>query len=271
MKIRTAFPHILDRQYPSVKPDYPLLTILYLLRIKDIDAVPITYADERKDRAVFGFSSLPKFMAMGTKGFADLLKEPCELASDELPSLAVDEDLESLLDAFASRRLGFALVHGLGASKGRVSFASLTDILGLYGRRAISTGMLLGEVTTPIFSMSRTSSIRSALQAMFRNRYRRVFVSEREFVSDRSVMEHVFSPFTLEQMQWDFGRDVLGTPIDKLDKATAMVAGPRTSLRTAAIKLGEDRGQCLVVGGGGVATPWDVVMKPWLARKLTVE
>lgn len=271
MKISTAFPHILDRQYPSVKPDYPLLMILYLLRIKDIDAVPITYADERLNRGVFGFSSLPKFMAKGPKGFAKLLEEPCERASEELASVTVNEDLESLLDAFASRRLGFALVHGVGAAKRRRSFVSLTDVLGLYGRSIITTELRIGDVATPIFSMPRTTSIRSALQAMFRHRHRRVFISDWEFISDRGVMEYVFSPFILEQIGWDPGRDVLAAPIDRLDKVTPMVAGPHMSLRTAALKLKGDRGQCIVVGGDRVATPWDVVMKPWMKQKLSVD
>jgi len=271
LKISTAFPHILDRQYPSVKPDYPLLNILFLLRIKEIDAVPIAYADERRNRGVFGFSSLPRFVAKGPKGFAKLLEEPCERASEELASVTADEDLESLLDAFASRRLGFALVHGVGASKGRTSFVSLTDVLGLYGRRIVSTDLLVKDVTTPIFSMPRTTSIRSALQEMFRRRHRRVFISEREFVSDRGMMEHLFSPFVLEQIEWDPGRDVLAAPIDRLEKVTPMVAGSRMSLRTAAHKLKRDRGQCFVVGGDRVATPWDVVMKPWMKNQLRVK
>jgi CBS domain-containing protein len=271
LKISTAFPHILDRQYPSVRPDYPLLTILYLLRIKEIDAVPIAYPDERVDRGVFGYSSLPRLMAKGPEGFARLLEEPCERASQELASVAVNEDLGSLLDAFASRRLGFALVHGVGAARRRRSFVSLTDFLGLYGRSIVSTELLIKDVATPIFSMHRTASIRSALQAMFRHGHRRVFISEREFVSDRSVMEYVFSPFILEQIGWDPRRDVLAAPIDTLQKVAPLVAGPHTSLRTAALKLKRDRGQCLVVGGDRVATPWDVVMKPWMKQKLRVE
>jgi hypothetical protein len=83
-------------------------------------------------------------------------------------------------------------------------------------------------------------------------------------------MEHVFSPFVLEQMGWDPIRDVLAAPIDRLEKVVPMVAGPATSLRTAAIRLKRDRGQCFVVGGETVATPWDVIMKPWMKQKLNV-
>ena len=271
MKIRAAFPNILKRQYPFVKPDYPLLTVLYLLRITEIDAVPITSEDGSTNRAIFGFSSLPRFMALGPTRFGKMLKEPCERASDELPSFAVNEDLESVLDAFASRRLGFALVHGTGGFGYRRSLISLTDMLELYNRGTIRSELMVKDVATPAFSMPKTSTIRTALQAMFRYRYRRVFLSEREYVSERSMMSYVFSPVILEELGREQGRDILATPIERLEVVRPTVVPPYTSLRIAALKLRKDRGHCLVVGKGRVATPWDVVMKPWLSRRMTIE
>ncbi|HUH99433.1 MAG TPA: hypothetical protein VLY65_00175 [Nitrososphaerales archaeon] len=270
MKIRTAFPSVLKRQHPFVKPDYPLLVVLYLLRMTDLDAVPITYPDAGETRAVFGFSCLPRFMALRPGRFGKLLGGPCEVVSDKLNSIGVDEDLGTLLDEFASKRLGFDLVHGVGASKGRSSVVALTDFLELYERRTIHTELLAKEVASPMFSMPRTTPIRAALEAMFRNRYRRVFLSDLEYISDRSVTNYLFSPTVLEGLAQRQERDVLLTPIDKLEKLRPTVVPPYTSLRTAALKLLGDRGHCLVVGRGKVATPWDVVMKPWLTRKMTI-
>ena len=54
MKIGSALPRLLERSYPTVRPSYPLLTVLYLLRIQDIAAVPIV-EDGTNRRAVFGF------------------------------------------------------------------------------------------------------------------------------------------------------------------------------------------------------------------------
>lgn len=110
MKIKQAFPGILDRKYPVVKGEYPLLTVLYLLRMKDVDAVPISPVTKDRARAVFGRSSLPRFLNPDPRKFADLLSGPCEAASDELSLVTVDDDLESLLRAFESSRLGFAFV-----------------------------------------------------------------------------------------------------------------------------------------------------------------
>ena len=271
MKIRTAFPHILERQYPSVTPDSPLLTVLYLLRIREIDAVPLNYPEESIERGVFGFSSLPKFMAKGPRAFVKLLDEPCERASEELASVTLDDDLETLLDAFQARRLGFALVHGVGSTKRRRSFVSLTDVLGLFEGKSISSDLRLNDVATPIYSMPETTSIRNALRQMFRRRYRRIFISAGEFVSDRGIMEYLFSPFMLEQIGWDTKMDVLGEPIAKLEKRTPLLAGPDTAVGTAALKLRRNRGHCIVIAGEKVASPWDVVMKPWAKGKLNIE
>ena len=270
LKIRNAFPDILKRQYPVVKADVPLLTVLYLLRMTDVDAVPITYERGGQTKAVFGFSCLPKFMILGPRRFRALLSEPCDNAADEIASLTAEDDIETLLDAFASRRLGFALVHGVGGSRKNSCMITLGDFLGLYAKNVISSDMLVESVSNPAFFLPGMTSIRSALQAMFQFRYRRVFVSDRECVSERSVMQYVFSPLVLEELGRGQARDVLETPIEKLDKAKPTVVPPYTSMRTAALKLRHDRGRCILAGKGKVATPWDVVMKPWLTGKLTV-
>ncbi|MGA2664608.1 MAG: hypothetical protein ABSF83_06675, partial [Nitrososphaerales archaeon] len=61
MKIGSAFPRILDRWYPTIRPTYPLLTVLNLLRMQDVAAVPLDEGSDSR-RAVFGFSSLPKLL-----------------------------------------------------------------------------------------------------------------------------------------------------------------------------------------------------------------
>lgn len=270
VKIRRAFPGILERQYPIVKAHYTLLTVLYLLRMKDVDAVPIIPVTKKGARAVFGFSSLPHFMNLGSKGFADLLRGPCEAASDELVFVSVEDDLASLFEAFESRRLGFALVHDEGKTM-KAGLVSLADVLSLYGTGAIRTEMTVREVSTPIFSMDSTTTIRGALRAMFRHRYRRVFLSkEKEYASDRSIMSYLFSPTVLEELGRGGSKDILAAPIARVEKASPIVIGPGTSLKKAALKLEKERGGCCVTGEAKVVTPWDTVMKPWLAGKLTI-
>ncbi|MDA4123343.1 MAG: CBS domain-containing protein [Thaumarchaeota archaeon] len=270
MKIEQAFPHILEKQVPVVKSNYPLLTVLYLLRMQDVDAVPIVPVTNKGARAVFGFSSLPHFMNLGPEGFAELLRGPCEAASDELNLLSVEDELGSLLDAFKSRTLGLALVHE-GGRKMKAGLLSLTDVLALYGTGVIHAGMTVGDVGSPILSLPSTTTIREALQAMFRHRHRRVFLTGVEaYVSDRSIMSSLFSPTILEQLGSEKSKDILSTPIAKVEKVTPVAVGPKTSLSKAAYMLRRDRGGCLITSEKKVVTPWDVVMKPWLTDRLTI-
>jgi CBS domain-containing protein len=270
LKLDSAFPHILERQYPVVKPDYPLLAVLYLLRMKDVDAVPIVTQRGTRGRAVFGFSSLPKLVTLGPARFDRLLRGPCEEASDTLVSLSVEEDLESLLETFNSSGLGVALVRGTGSDK-RTGLVSLADVLRLYSSGAIRTDITTEDVGTRIFSLPRNTPIRRALQEMFRHSYRRIFLpGERTYVSDRGVMGYIFSPVVLEEIGNHPHEDILAAPLDEAEKETPLVVAPGTAVKMAALKLQGDRGGCLVTRGDKVITPWDVVMKPWLSGRLTI-
>ena len=268
MQIRSAFPRILDREYPVVKPEYPLLTVLYLLRMKEVEAVPLAQSGKGEGRAVFGYSSLVNLLSMGPKRFGAFLKEPCRTTAVPLGSVGMDQDLGSLLDAFGAKRLGCAMVRG---PDNRRSLVTLADILDLYVNGSLSTKMRIEDVATPIFSVPGKTPIRDAVRGMFSHRYRRVFISgEDRYVSDRSIMEHLFSPMVLEDIAENPDKDFLATPIERLERIAPMPVGPLTTFKAAARKLAANRGQCLVVNGNEVITQWDLVMKPWLAGKLTI-
>ena len=239
MKLDSAFPHILERQYPVVKPDYPLLAVLYLLRMKDVDAVPIVPRKGAQGRAVFGFSSLPKLVTLGPARFNRLLRGPCEEASDTLVSLSVEENLESLLETFNSSGLGVALVRGAGSDR-RTGLVGLSDVLGLYRSGAIQTDITTEDVGTRIFSLPGSTPIRRALQEMFRHSYRRIFLpGERAYISDRGVMGHIFSPVVLEEIGNHPNEDILATPLDEAEKETPMEVAPGTAMKTAALSSRE--------------------------------
>jgi CBS domain-containing protein len=269
LKIIQAFPKIMQTQYPTVKAGYPLLTILYLLRMTDVDAVPILPLAEKGSRAVFGFSSLQLFMKLSPRHFGEVLRGPCEAASDELPVVSAGAELESLFEAFRSRQLGFAIVHD-GTRTSRPGLIGLWDVLRLYGTGALRTELRTEDLGTKILITSGAITIRDALRTMFRSRHRRIFLpGGRSYVSDRSVMNYLFSPTVLEEIGRDGGRDALATPITQLHASAPIAVSQRMPARSAALNLRKDRGGCLVAGRK-VVTAWDVVMKPWLTGKLTI-
>ena len=271
MKIREAFPTLLERPRLEVKPDYPLLLVLYLLRMREIDAVPLAATGESKDRAVFGFTSLAKLLTLGPSGFSALLKKPCRVVSDVLPSLSADDQVGSLLDAFARRRVGFAMVHATGKTKVDADLVSLSDLLTLYRRGTMKTELRIRDIGNPTFSLPPGTSIRTALRAMFRRRHRRVFINEeRRYISDRDIMDRLFNPVAVDDFE-SGERDPLALQIGKLPRASPSRISRDESVFNAVRKLDGDHTTCLLTTNDRVVTPWDLVMKPWLSGKLTFE
>lgn len=167
------------------------------------------------------------------------------------------------------------------APKTKAALVSLADVLALYADGTVTTKMVSEDVSTAIFSMPGTTTVRDALQAMIHRRHRRIFISGKKeeedsslYVSDRSMMSYLFSPSILEVLGREEERrqrDLLSTPISKVEKVVPSAIGPRATLKSAALRLRKDRGGCLVTGEGKVVTPWDVVMKPWMSNRLVID
>ncbi len=269
MRIKDALPGIFQKAYPVIDPKTEMLAAMSLLRFHEIDALPLAFDSaakkERRQRAVFGFSSLARLLLLKPSEFGAFLRRPCEAASEFLASVSAGRSLSSLLDVYARTRFGFARVED---NKSVGALASLSDVIGLYEKGTISADLTVNDVASPILSTSEETTLRRALEVMFEKRCRRIFVSgEREFVSDRAIIGYVFSPATLNAIGQG-AMDVLGTPISVVEKSAARNVESEAPLNEAARALrGEKAGQCLVFGEM-VVTPWDVVMKPWKTKAL---
>jgi len=269
-RLASAFPHAFDRQYAVVKPSYPLITVLYLLKIQELAAVPLTSGRREENRAVFGFSSLEKLVKLGPTRFAALLRKPCEGAAEELDCLTTDQDLSDLLESFKARGLGCAVLRAPGPY-GRRTLLTLSDVLRLYERGLIKTDMVAQDVASPIFSMPGDASIRDALRAMFKHQFRRVFISDDgRYISERTVINHILNPMALVGLDEEPPADHLAAPIGRLESDAPVPMGPRLPLKDAATKLRKRGGGCLIMNGDEVVTPWDLVMKPWISGRLVI-
>lgn len=271
---------MLDVTYPVVKPEYPLLTVLYLLRIKDLDAVPLSLENQAdgRGRAIFGFSSLAKLVSGSSSGFSTLLNSPCVSASDPLPVFDHRDSIDEVLAAYARRRLGVALIHDSSERKTKKSggrseqsLLTLADFLDLMRKEKLVTQMKVSDVATPLLAVSSRTTIRAALRTMFKHRYRRVFLDdERTYVSDRDIMDRVFRPDAIDSLE-STSRDILAAPIGKLGRRRSPGAvSSNANLGEAAMKLDGDHTSCLLTTLDTVVTPWDIIMKPWIAKSLEI-
>ena len=267
MRIEVAFPKAFEKAYPAIDPKAPMISVLPLLRFHEADALILSLDSSRRHRGIFGFSCLARILSLGPKRFPQFLKEECQDVSEPLATVSATQALGRLLDIFLETRFGFARVI---EKKGIGALLTLNDVLELYGTGAVSSEMEVRGVASRIIALPEDSSLRSALEEMFRRRCRRIFISgTREFVWDRGIVDYLFSPAALAEVARDPAFDPLVTPLSQIGRTEAEDVDPDMTLKAAAAVLSAERGQCLVFDDK-VATPWDVVMKPWKDHGLKI-
>jgi hypothetical protein len=267
LKIRDALPHVFNRAYPVLDPKMPMLPAVSMLRFQQIDGLPLVIESKSaRPRALHGYSLLKRLLALGHGNFWSFIEKPCEDAAQSIGTVPANQDIESLLDLFQKERFGFAWISDTDESGVPVSLA---DLLELFKSGTLESDLQIKDVGSPEFSLPAMTPLRKALLFMFSHRFRRVFLAAGgAFVSDRSIISHLFSPSVLHDLAAN-PDSLLEMPIAEIEKAKPRRAPGRTSLKAAASTLGGDIGACLT-SRGLVVTPWDIIMKPWAAKKLRI-
>jgi hypothetical protein len=267
LKIRDALPHVFNRAYPVLDPKMPMLPAVSMLRFQQIDGLPLVIeATTTRPLALHGYSLLKRLLALGQGGFWRFIEKPCEDAAQTIGVVSADESLERLFEVFLKERFGFAWISDTARTGVPVSLA---DVLELYKTGTIECDLQVKEVASPVFSLPGMTPLRKALLFMFSHRFRRVFLSAGgAFISDRSIISHMFSPSALHDLAAR-PDSLLEMPIAEVEKSRPRRVPGRTTLKAAASALSGDIGQCLT-SRGTVITPWDIIMKPWVAKKLSI-
>ena len=267
LQIAEAVPHIFTRTYPVLEPGTQMVLAVSLLRFHQIDALPIGFNRKQKKRsAVFGYSCLKKLVETKPEDLGKFLELPCEKASQELSTIKKTREIAALLKIFEKTKFGFAWVE----SEKLGGFASLRDLLTLYGKGLIATDVTVGEVASPIFSMPADAKIDAVLEEMFRRRIRRVFIQGRKnLVTDRRMIAHIFSTPRLTQTA-KHPEELLDVRLGDMDAMEPYFVQENTHLKEAAYIAGKLIEECLVCEKG-VVTPWDLLMKPLTLGRLEIK
>jgi CBS domain-containing protein len=254
-----------------LEPDTKTHFALSLLGFHDIDAMTIWFGKSTawtKRFVVYGYSSIMTLLRTDPNDYRMLLEQPCEAVSVEPATISAEKNLENLLDIFFKRRFGFAYVEKAGGTQ-LGGFANLRDLVTLYEKSVIKTDLLVGDVASyPVVSMSGDSDVKTVLDKMVRKNVRRVLVSgTQNIVSDREIISHIASTYR----SLEVGQD----PSHLLDANLKDVKS--TQPRNIKLDLPIDQaariiyqnGGCLLCGDG-IVTPWDLVIKPWIQKKLLI-
>ncbi len=270
MNIGEAIPEVYSRTYATLQPDTPLLVALSLLRFQKVDAIPIVLNGTSSVKiAVSGQSSLSEVFENSPSNFAELLEKPCKSFSIKLATIAAEDDVEKLLRIINRTGFGFACVEEKVGQE-ICGLVSLRDLLALYNKSIFSSELLVGDIASfPIFSLPEDTTLKNALGEMLRQGIRRVFISGTEkVVSDRSVINHIFSASKLNQTSNE-PYDLLETEIGKIECSTPNKITSKANVKRGAELMVQNTDGCLVCERG-VVTPWDLVIKPWKLGKLTI-
>jgi len=206
-------------------------------------------------------------MQYGPKEYESFFKLSCEDVALELPTIPAEGNVDSLLKVFSKTRFGFAWAESKNNSQ-IGGFVSLRDLLSLYTSSVISTDLSIGEVASPnIFSLKSDTSLKQALNEMVGRRVRRVLISDTgRVISDRQVIDYVFSPSRLEQV-YATPSTLLDGKLGDLESTEPGVLLRDQNLKDAVEVIGKSG---CVICEAGVVTPWDIIMKPWEQNKLRI-
>jgi CBS domain-containing protein len=180
-----------------------------------------------------------------------------------IASCKYERPFDDILEGFSETKIGGARV-----TKGHhEALVTLEDAVGLVSSGRLSTNMTTAEVGSVPVTISKDEPIIFAIREMVSKNIRRLFVDKEErFISDRTVIDYMFSPGRLGIARDHPERWIEGTVAELGAKAPGSCRSG--SLDEAAREIGESPDDCLLTSDRRVISRWDLVVKPWRAGKL---
>lgn len=252
MNLGEAFPRLFKDARPLLSEYERDVIAGSLLATHRIEALRIR---ESPCRMVVGYSILRELLNSKPDEFYGLLWRSCGPKAMPLPSLSAEEPFESLLASFARTGFGHACIHNNALE----SIVSLSDALELYRKNLISSSLRVGDVASTIVRLPRDVTVGDVIRTMFAFKIRRIFIEGYAFVSDRRLINFLFSPAELEEVR-DRPTEVMSHPISEVGPIEAKEVTQGTYLTEASAELNPRDGGCLVFEDK-VVTPWDLLMK----------
>ncbi|MGH9917870.1 MAG: hypothetical protein ACRD6W_03200, partial [Nitrososphaerales archaeon] len=176
-----------------------------------------------------------------------------------------------VLRIVAENRLGdVILTEAGGRPMGTLSLSKIVTCLALRNKKS---PLKLKSVSSKLKLASEGESFSDTLRYMMRNRIRRAVVKrERDFygITEREIMKAFFSHRELQSLsEGDNGspNTTLGNLADGHAKLLPKLDGD-VDVHEAWRHLDGDPRSCLIVDHNRIATPWDLVIKPFLEGNL---
>ena len=256
------FLDVFERATPSITADSSILIAGSVLGFHGIDALGIIRKKAQTDEVIFGCSILTGLVQAYPTNIRSYMMSECGSISVQLPVIRYDATLSDLLSRFIETKFGLAFVHKAGGA-----LISLSDVLQLYDRGLVDTELKCMDVASTPFRLQNDATLKEALEEMINRRIRRIFVNDSNtFISDRTAIDHIFSPEGIQVLR----HDLYAKKINEIRMMHATPVKDSLPLKEAAKLLLRDKGNCLLCETG-VVTPWDCIMKPFQTDALSIQ
>jgi CBS domain-containing protein len=271
-----ALPHVFKRPLQKVEAGTSIFVAGTLLDIPRRDIFVITsvrgtnvrlFSRNRTFLAFGGYGLLGALLRTDPKDYYKFLFERIERASLPIRCVDADSELSRVFEVMSETELGWLLVR----EDERYAIVSLADLLPLYAKNTLATDLHLGDVATAqVFSMAAGTRLDDALRELIGRRIRRVFLSgTSKFVSDREILEHIFSLERLQVVR-ESPKKMLRSRLAEVGPASATRADADLQVTKMARTFDATSGAHCYLTGKGLVTPWDLVMKPWIMGGLKI-
>ncbi len=259
----------------AVSKEDSVLQLGTMLSSWDVSSVFVTDGSEVLG-ALYGYQLVAHLMNLPSAEILSRLSQSIGqviegLGVSEISYLSHRDDFQSVLKKIAANRYGDVTITDDDGEP--IAVLSLSQIIPCLVLRNMTVPLKVRDVASRLKVTSEEQPLSDSLRYMMLNRIRRTVVKrDGEFygLTEREFIEAFFSSEGMQSLSQDAGgflNSILGEMLGVRAKRLNRVNG-EISVHEAWERLVVDPSACLVVDDDCIATPWDLVMKPFLEDKL---
>ncbi len=274
-RISDLLPGLFDVDPPSIGGEDPVILTGSLLKHNDVHFLPagekvpprrLEVANVTLGGAFGGYGILKRVAGSAPRDYYKTLWSKSADIPMWIGSCRFEDPFDDVLEAYSLTKFGGARVTRGGSE----ALVTLGDVVGLIGGGRLSTQMSTDEVCSVPITIAEDRPIIEAIKQMISQNIRRLFLQggQGTYISDRILINFMFSPERLETAR-DRPEAWIDGDVSKLATKSPSRCGTG-SLDEAAKAMGPAPDDCLMTDQWRVISRWDLVVKPWRARKLNV-